>query len=112
VRTVSPFDIDTVAASVVKTGHLVIADNDWSFCGFAAEISAQVTETCFGQLKAAPCRIGFANVPCPTTRPLENLFYPTAKEIVRAVEMQLDLSEIDLSGEVFNEYEKRFRGPF
>ena len=112
VRTVSPFDIDTVAASVVKTGHLVIADNDWSFCGFAAEISAQVTETCFGQLKAAPCRIGFANVPCPTTRPLENLFYPTAKEIVRAVENQLGLPEIDLSGEVFNEYEQRFRGPF
>ena len=112
IRTITPLDIDTIANSVSKTGHAVIADNDWSFCGIAAEIAAQITETCFDSLKAAPSRIGLAHVPCPTTRPLENLFYPSAKEIVRAVEMQLNLPSIDLSGEVFNEYEQRFRGPF
>lgn len=112
VRTIAPLDIDTIAYSIAKTGHAVIADNDWSFCGIAAEISSQITETSFGSLKAAPARIGLAHVPCPTTRPLENLFYPSAKDIVRAVEKQLDLPEIDLSGEVFNEYEQRFRGPF
>jgi pyruvate dehydrogenase E1 component beta subunit len=102
----------TIAASVRKTGRVVIADYDWNYCGLTAEIAAQVTEYCFGSLKAPPVRIGLAPVPCPTTRPLENLFYPSAKHIVRAVENLLELPEIDLSREVFNAYEQRFKGPF
>lgn len=112
VRTAAPLDSKTIAESVRKTGHVIIADNDWTTCGLSAEISAQVTESCFHSLKAPPCRIGFAPVPCPTTRPLENLFYPSAKEIVRAAEKLLRLPEIDLSREIFNEYERRFKGPF
>lgn len=112
VRTVAPLDADMIMDSVRKTGHAVIADNDWIYCGFAAELSAQITESCFGSLRAPPYRIGFAPVPCPTTRPLENLFYPSAKHIVRGVGKLLDLPEIDLSGEIFNEYERRFKGPF
>lgn len=112
VRTVVPLDAATIMASVRKTGRVVIADNDWTFCGLAAEISAEITESCFASLKSPPLRIGFAPVPCPTTRPLENLFYPSAKHIVRAVERILGLPEIDLSGEIFNEYERRFKGPF
>ena len=112
VRTAAPLDADTITESVRATGRVIIADNDWTTCGLAAEISAQATESCFDALKAPPVRIGFAPVPCPTTRPLENLFYPSAKEIVRAAEKLLGLPEIDLSGEVFNEYERRFKGPF
>jgi pyruvate/2-oxoglutarate/acetoin dehydrogenase E1 component len=112
VRSVATLDTEAITASVQKTGHVIIADNDWSYCGFAAELSAQIVETCFGQLKAAPVRVGFAHVPCPTTRPLENLFYTSAEHIVRAAEELLGLPEIDLSGEIFNEYERRFRGPF
>ena len=112
VRSVAPMDMPTIEESVRKTGRVVVADYDWISCGVAAEISAQITERCFGDLKAAPVRIGFAPVPCPTTRPLENLFYPSAKHIVRAAENLLDLPEIDLSSEVFNEYEHRFKGPF
>ena len=112
VRTVAPLDSETVVNSVSKTGYSVVADSDWTFCGFAAELSAQITESCFSSLKAAPVRIGLAHVPCPTTRPLEDLFYPSAKEIVRSAEKLLDLPEIDLSGEIFNEYERRFKGPF
>lgn len=112
VRTAAPLDRATLAASVAKTGRVVIADNDWTYCGLAAEIAAQVTEDCFGQLQAAPVRLGFAPVPCPTTRPLENLFYPCAREIVRAVEQLLGRPPMDLGGEIFNEYERRFKGPF
>ena len=112
VRTVAPLDAPTIMASVRKTGRVVIADNDWTFCGFAAEVAAQITECCFASLKAPPVRLGFAPVPCPTTRPLENLFYPSARHIVQAVEHLLGLPAIDLRGEVFNEYERRFKGPF
>lgn len=112
VRTVTPLDAETIAGSVRKTGRVVIADNDWTFCGTTAELSAQITEQCFDELKAPPLRIGLAPVPCPTTRTLENLFYPSAREIVRGVEKLLGLPCIDLSGEIFNEYERRFKGPF
>ena len=112
VRSVATLDTDAIAASVRKTGTVIIADNDWTYCGFAAELSAQIVESCFEYLKAPPVRVGFAHVPCPTTRPLENLFYPSAEHIVRAAGRVLGLPEIDLSGEIFNEYERRFKGPF
>jgi pyruvate/2-oxoglutarate/acetoin dehydrogenase E1 component len=112
VRTVAPLDVTTIVESAAKTGRVVIADYDWTFCGFAAEISAQIVEHCFEKLTMPPVRLGFAPVPCPTTRPLENLFYPSARDIVRAAETALGLAPIDLSREIFNEYERRFKGPF
>lgn len=112
VRTITPLDIQPIIESVNKTGHVVIADNDWRFCGTSAELSSQITENCFHNLKAPPIRIGFAPVPCPTTRPLENIFYPSAEDIVRAVEGLLGLDPLDLGEEIFNEYEQRFKGPF
>jgi acetoin:2,6-dichlorophenolindophenol oxidoreductase subunit beta len=111
-RSVAPLDKSTIVESVRKTGRVVVADYDWTFCGFAAEIAAVVAEECLDALARPPVRIGFEPVPCPTTRPLETLFYPSAFHIVRAVEKLLDLDKTDLSGEVFNEYERRFRGPF
>jgi pyruvate/2-oxoglutarate/acetoin dehydrogenase E1 component len=111
-RSIAPFDRDTVIRSVGKTGHCIVADNDWIDCGFSAEVAAQVYEGCFGRLKSPVQRIGFAPTPCPCTRPLENEFYPNAVDIIRAVEKKLGLSEIDLSGEDFYSYENKFKGPF
>ena len=112
IRTVAPLDMETIAKSVKKTGTVIIADYDWTNCGTSAEISAKIVESCFTSLKAPPYRIGFAPVPCPTTRPLENLFYPSAEHIVKGAEQLLGLSEIDMSREVFNEYQNRYKGPF
>lgn len=111
-RSIAPFDAETVIRSVLKTGHCVVADNDWLHCGFSAEVAARVYEGCFGKLKSRIERLGFAGTPCPCTRPLENEFYPNAIEIVRAVESKLGLSPTDLSGEDFYSYENKFRGPF
>jgi acetoin:2,6-dichlorophenolindophenol oxidoreductase subunit beta len=111
-RSIAPFDRDTVLASAKKTGHCIVADNDWIDCGFSAEVAAQVYEGCFGLLKSPVGRIGFAPTPCPCTRPLENEFYPNAVDIIRAVEKKIGLSEIDLSGEDFYSYENKFKGPF
>ena len=74
--------------------------------------SSLITENCFHSLLAPPVRIGFAPVPCPTTRPLENLFYPSAKDIIKAAEDLLHIAPIDLSKECTNTYEDRFKGPF
>jgi len=75
-------------------------------------VAARVSEKCFGRLKSPVRRLGFAHVPCPTARHLENEFYPNAVHIVRAVEEKLGLDATDLGGENFYSHENRFRGPF
>ncbi|MCX5699138.1 MAG: alpha-ketoacid dehydrogenase subunit beta [Candidatus Omnitrophica bacterium] len=109
---ICPLDEDLIVASVKKTGHCIIADNDWVNCGFSAEVSSRINERCFGLLKSPVKRIGFAPVPCPCTRPLEDEFYPNAIDIIRAVEEKLDLPNCNLSGEKFYSYENQFKGPF
>jgi len=75
-------NMEEVFLSVNRRGYVIIADNDWAFCGLSSEISTQITEQCWSSLKKPPVRIGFTHTPCPTTRPLETLFYPTAETLV------------------------------
>lgn len=111
-RTIYPLDEATIINSVKKTGRLIVADNDWLFCGFSAEVAAVVSQKCFGVLKSPIVRIGFAVAPCPTVRVLENEFYPNAERIVRFIEKEFKLKPADLSGENFYSYENKFKGPF
>jgi len=111
-RTVSPFDETIVVDSVKKTGHCIVADNDWTHCGFSAEIATRIYESCYKTLKSPIARIGYAETHCPCTRPLENVFYPNAISIIRMIEEKLGLSETDLSNEDFYSYENKFKGPF
>ena len=111
-RTIAPFDESLVVASVKKTGHCIVADNDWLSCGFSAEVAARVGEQCFGALKSPVTRIGFQPVPCPTVRVLEDKFYPNAFDIVTAVTRKLGRPQIDCSGEELYSHEKKFLGPW
>ncbi len=111
-RCYQPLDKNLLAESVNKTGHCIVADNDWLHCGLSAELSATIYEMCFDNLKSKVTRIGFAEAPCPTARHLEDEFYPNAKTLVRAIEDKLCLSHCDLSDETFYSHENRFKGPF
>ncbi len=111
-RSIYPFDGETIINSVNKTKNCLIADYDWTFCGFSAEVAAQVHHECFSRLARPVERMGFEPVPCPTTRPLESLYYPSALNIVRQVEKMLGLKETNVQGEKFYTYEERFKGPF
>ncbi|MFH1724050.1 MAG: transketolase C-terminal domain-containing protein [Elusimicrobiota bacterium] len=112
VRSLMPLDSDPILSSVRKTRHCIVADYDWVFCGFSAELAARIHHECFGSLDAPVERLGFAHVPCPTTRPLENRFYPSAVEIIRTSETLLGLEPADLSAESFYSWENKFKGPF
>lgn len=112
VRSISPLDDETIAESVSKTGNLIVADYDWLHCGLSAEIATRIYEKCLGSLRSSIARVGLAPTPCPTTRSLENLFYPNAEIIVRIIEQKLGLNQTDLSGEKFFSYENKFKGPF
>lgn len=112
VRSIYPLDSETILESVRKTGRCIIGDYDWTFCGFSAELAAIVSHDCFKTLKSPVERVGFEHVPCPTTRPLENLFYPSAEHLVRCTEKMLEAKPADLSNDKFYSYENKFKGPF
>ncbi len=111
-RTLAPLDVDTLAASVSRTRTCIVADCDWVFSGFSAELAASITERCFGQLTKPVRRLGWAHTPCPTVRALENVFYPNAETIVHVVEDMLGCGPFDLAGVDFYNHENRFKGPF
>lgn len=111
-RTINPLDIDLIVNSVNKTGHCIVADNDWLPYGCSAEIAAEVSEACFGRIQSPVKRIGFAFTHCPSARHLEDRFYPNAADIVRAVEAKLGLDPTDMTDEELYSYEHRFKGPF
>jgi pyruvate/2-oxoglutarate/acetoin dehydrogenase E1 component len=79
-----PLDIDAILSSVSKTGRLLIVDSGWTTCGASAEILAQVAERFQGTPRMRWQRMGFAPVVCPTTKNLEDLFYPNVQTIVSA----------------------------
>lgn len=111
-RTIAPLDKDTICASARKTGHCIVADNDWIHSGFSAELAATIAEGCFNQLKSPVTRVAWPQTPCPTVRSLENEFYPSAVTLIRALEKKLGLPPTDLSNEDFYSHERRFTGPF
>jgi pyruvate/2-oxoglutarate/acetoin dehydrogenase E1 component len=111
-RTIVPLDEKIIVNSVTKTGRCLVADYDWLHCGFGAEVAARVSKECFGTLKAPVERLGFAFAPCPSTRPLENAYYPDATAVIRSVEKMLDLPATDIADEQFFSYERKFRGPY
>src|SRR3989344_5148447 len=80
----SPLDIDTIIASVNKTGKLIVVDNDWVTCGASSEIVASVYERLQGKIEIKTYRMGYAPVTCPPSPPLEKLFYPDGPKIAQA----------------------------
>ena len=84
-RTIKPLDIETIINSVKKTNRLVVAEESHSFCGVAAEITAQVCERAFDYLDAPVVRLSGAETPMPYAKNLEKLALPDVARIVEAV---------------------------
>jgi pyruvate dehydrogenase E1 component beta subunit len=82
-RTLTPIDIDTISASVAKTGRILTADTAHADFGASAEVTSLVAERAFQYLKKPPMRIGLPAVPTPTTPSLADAYYPRAIDIAR-----------------------------
>ena len=82
-RTLWPVDIDTIAASVSKTGRVVIVHEAPKTCGFGAELVALINEKCFLALEAPPVRVCGFDTPFPYT--LEMDYLPLAHRILPAL---------------------------
>jgi pyruvate dehydrogenase E1 component beta subunit len=88
-RSLSPLDLDTVAASVRKTGRLVITHEAALSGGLGAEISASITERCFYHLEHAPVRITGHDIPYPPAR-LEAAHLPDLDRILDGIDRAMD----------------------
>jgi pyruvate dehydrogenase E1 component beta subunit len=83
-RTLRPFDVDTVVASVKKTNRIVTVEEGWPFAGIGSEIAAIMMEECFDWLDAPVKRVTGRDVPLPYAANLERLAVPQVDDIVAA----------------------------
>ncbi len=75
-RTLIPWDQETVLTSVRKTGKVIVLHEDTMVSGFGAEIAAVITEEIFECLDAPVLRAGSMNTPIPFNAELEKQFMP------------------------------------
>jgi pyruvate dehydrogenase E1 component beta subunit len=111
-RSIRPLDEDMLFSSVKKTGRLIAADAGWKNCGVSSEISARAAENVFKYLKAPVVRIGFADVPVPTTSALEKSCYPDCEDIVYVAKRLFLGRKAGSPKKKKREIDKEFRGPF
>lgn len=83
-RTLSPLDFDTIHASVVKTGRVVIIHEAPQNCGLGAEIAARLAHKSLLYLKAPVMRVSGYDIPPPYPAS-EDVYYPKKSRIVAAV---------------------------
>jgi pyruvate dehydrogenase E1 component beta subunit len=83
-RTLKPMDIETIVASVKKTGRLVSVEEGWRQSGVGAEVAASVTEQAFDWLDAPVMRVTGKDVPMPYAANLEKLALPSVADVVEA----------------------------
>ncbi len=89
-RSLKPWDRETVLASVRKTGRAVVADPGWKTGGASAEIAATIAQEAFDVLEAPVERVALPDAPAPTSRIEEKAYYPTSADIVQAARRTLD----------------------
>ncbi len=75
-RTLQPLDTESIYESVKKTGKILVLQEDTLFGGIASDISAMVTEHCFGYLDAPIKRVGSLETPVPFAKALEENYLP------------------------------------
>lgn len=109
IRSVRPLDEETIINSVMKTGKVVVADTSWVQYGVASEIAGLVAEKAFSFLKAPVVRIGLPDSPAPSSKILEDAFYPSANSLQQAITKLLAREDISdtLDPEIDN-----FMGPY
>lgn len=85
-RTLNPLDMDTVIASVNRTGRAVAVSEGHLTGGVAAELAARISEECFDFLEEPVIRIAGEDTPISVSPALESASIPTADLIVQTVE--------------------------
>ncbi|KAF0105378.1 MAG: pyruvate dehydrogenase E1 component subunit beta [Rhodospirillaceae bacterium] len=83
-RSLRPFDTETIVQSVKKTNRLVSCEEGWPFAGIGSELSALMMEHAFDWLDAPVKRVAGLDVPLPYAANLEKMALPQSSHIVEA----------------------------
>ena len=83
-RTLVPYDRETIAASIRKTGRLLVTHQAPERAGYAAEIVSCALEDAFDYFDAAPVRVCGKNIPIPYNMTLEAATVPQTADLVAA----------------------------
>jgi pyruvate dehydrogenase E1 component beta subunit len=83
-RSLVPLDLETIVASVRKTGRLLIVDPANRTCGAASEIAASAGEAAFSSLRSPIRRLTTPDVHIPFSPAMEKPLYPTADRMIDA----------------------------
>ena len=89
IRTLVPFDEETVLASVRKTNRVLITHEATLTGGFAGEIAARISEKAFEYLDAPIIRIAAFDAPTPFAPTLEKAMLPNTEKIIAGLEKLL-----------------------
>ena len=88
-RSLSPVDFPTIAASVRRTGRLLIAHEAPVLGGLGGEIAARISEQCFYHLEAPVLRVGGYHLPYPPAR-MEHAYLPDLDRVLDGVDRLLE----------------------
>lgn len=83
-RTIRPFDIDTVLASIAKTNRCVVIDESNPFASISSEVAYQIQERAFDNLDAPVLRITAKDVPAPYAKNLMDYYMPQVSDAIAA----------------------------
>ena len=84
-RTIMPFDWQTIAAAVASTNRVVIAHEDQLTCGFGAELAARIAGELFEHLDAPVRRVAALDTPVAYYPDLEEAILPQSADILKAI---------------------------
>ena len=84
-RTIMPFDWQTIAAAVAATNRVVIAHEDQLTCGFGAELAARIAGDLFPHLDAPVRRVAALDTPVAYYPDLEEAILPQSADILKAI---------------------------
>lgn len=87
-RSLLPLDLDTIRASVEKTGRCIVIHEATRTSGFGAELIAEVQEACFWHLKAPLIRIAGWDAPYPHAQEWD--YFPSTDRICRALQKVME----------------------
>jgi pyruvate dehydrogenase E1 component beta subunit len=110
-RSVRPWDVDTVCSSVAKTRRLIVADTGPVHFGLPAEIAGTVSSRLFGRLAAPVECVGLPDAPTPCSPSLEAAYYPNASDILAAAKRALGTGSEGAKG-AWGAHDKPFEGAF
>jgi pyruvate dehydrogenase E1 component beta subunit len=90
-RVLNPLDTSTIVDSVMTTGRLCVVDGGWRTCGVAGEVMASVAESVSpATWRTSPFRVCLPDAPAPTSKALEEIYYPQPDGIRDAVMAALE----------------------